>query len=123
MSIIRVMRYRCSTFGALLALASIVAGCGDYELVSKSELARLRRDADLGKNAERRVWVLWWHGSLAPGGAGPGFVLAPAWHPLESYSSQDDCKLGEAMTKKKSPQFAYVCLPDTLSPRGPRASN
>lgn len=40
-------------FGGLMALAASSAACGDYEVISKTELARLRRDADLGKSVGR----------------------------------------------------------------------
>ncbi len=64
------------------------------------------------------AWVMWWYGSLHPSEGPRPLVVAPTWHPLESYSTQQSCKQGEASTKTKSPQYQYVCLPDAVNPRG-----
>jgi hypothetical protein len=64
------------------------------------------------------AWVLWWYGSLYPTEGPRPLAVAPTWHPLESYSTQQFCKQGEASTKMKSPQYQFVCLPDTVNPRG-----
>jgi hypothetical protein len=66
------------------------------------------------------AWVLWWHGSLYPSEGPKPAVVGPTWHPLESYVTQRECKLGETAIREESPQFRYVCLPDTVNPRGPK---
>jgi hypothetical protein len=64
------------------------------------------------------AYVLWWHGSLYPTEGPRPLIVAPTWHPLETYPTLDNCKRGETVTKKNSPQYTYVCLPDTVHPRG-----
>jgi len=64
------------------------------------------------------AYVLWWYGSLYPAEGPRPLIVAPTWHPLETYPTLGKCKQGEAITKKNSPQFTYVCLPDTTNPRG-----
>ena len=66
------------------------------------------------------AWVLWWYGSLYPSEGPKPLFVAPTWHPLESYSTLENCKRSEEVTSKRSPQYQYVCLADVVNPRGPK---
>ncbi len=66
------------------------------------------------------AWVLWM-GALNPPPGREGY-----WRPLHSYTVLDQCQFDEKTMsendklKAQSFKFQFVCLPDTVDPRGPK---
>ena len=72
------------------------------------------------------AWVLWRQSIGGP---------TEWWFPQEAHTNVSECMAGEAVQnraeerirdqtppaeKRMKPAFSYVCLPDTVNPRGPR---
>lgn len=63
------------------------------------------------------AWVLWWYGAIHPVQGARPLIVAPTWHPMESYTTDSDCRRAIATMKRVSDD-RVVCLPDTVNPRG-----
>jgi hypothetical protein len=79
-----------------------------------------------GRDGQRRAWGLWRQSIGGP---------TEWWFPQEAHTNVSECMAGEAVQnraeerirdqtppaeKRMKPAFSYVCLPDTVNPRGPR---
>ena len=63
------------------------------------------------------AWVLWGHGEWPVKGA---IRVLPTWQPLDSTKTLDTCTRAQMTWHGDYPDFRYVCLPDTVDPRGPK---
>jgi len=105
----RAMSTNHTVAAALVALA--LAGCA-----SSSPEERVRSAC---------AWVLW---SATPGPPSLDPYRAIIFFPRAAYDAHDQCEQGRAqqeqMQKEKNtePVGIYVCLPDTVDPRGPKES-
>ena len=66
------------------------------------------------------AWVMWM-GPMTP----PGTKTWEVWSPVHSYETQEPCKAdaernNQLARKSTANNFNYVCLPDTVDPRGPK---
>ena len=64
------------------------------------------------------AWVLWWYGHIPPRDGPRPIIGAQAWHPIGSYHLREACEANEHGYRKRDPNSRYVCLPDTVNPRG-----
>jgi hypothetical protein len=68
------------------------------------------------------AWVLWVQVMNPP----PGFEVWEIWQPVQSYSKEKPCQDESVrierghQQKKTKLSFSFVCLPDTVDPRGPK---
>ncbi len=67
------------------------------------------------------AWVLW----MGPVNPPPGTKAWEGWSPMDSYKTVEPCKAdternNQRARKSTANQFNYVCLPDTVDPRGPK---
>jgi len=73
------------------------------------------------------AWVLWRQSISGP---------EESWFPQEAHTNVSECMAGEAVQNRAEerirgqtppaerqmrPAFSYVCLPDTVDPRGPKS--
>jgi hypothetical protein len=92
------------------------------------------------------AWVLWTHGSII--GTHPTeLAMDQPWRPVEGWSTRTECAADQAVRVKRDeqlretpewkrqwkdlmreyadkakPEVEYLCLPDTVDPRGPRGT-
>jgi hypothetical protein len=67
------------------------------------------------------AWVMW----MGPMNPPPGTKTWEVWSPLHSYETLELCKAdaernNQRARKSTTNHFNYVCLPDTVDPRGPK---
>jgi transcriptional regulator with XRE-family HTH domain len=67
------------------------------------------------------AWVLW---SATPGPPSPDPYRAIVFFPRAAYDTPDQCEKGRARQEETTkPELGiYLCLPDTVDPRGPKGS-
>ena len=69
------------------------------------------------------AWVLWQYKAIWASDDGPRpLIVAPTWHPVQSYTTLQNCNQAEATWHRQNPsvKIESVCLPDTSNPRGPK---
>jgi hypothetical protein len=68
------------------------------------------------------AWVLW--GAYGQGGAAAAGSVAPrTYRPMRAFTKEADCSEYEVAwnkTQRRDGWIEYVCLPDTVDPRGPK---
>ena len=63
-------------------------------------------------------WVLWMQAVTAP----PGIDASERWTPMDSHKTLEACRADAMRVNKQALDkgFHYVCLADTVDPRGPK---
>jgi hypothetical protein len=62
------------------------------------------------------AWVLWENRYV-----GEARVILADWHPNQGYATAQQCGAAFNELRAQVPrEFAYICLPDTVDPRGPK---
>ena len=68
------------------------------------------------------AWVLWQQAMNPP----PGVEAWDIWKPFRSYSKEKPCQEDSVrmsqggLEETRTYKFTFICLPDTVDPRGPK---
>jgi hypothetical protein len=68
------------------------------------------------------AWVVWQNERLGPDGTGA--VLIARWAPTQAFETKRECTefLNDIPRDVRERGLVFLCLPDTVDPRGPKAS-